>query len=69
MEVLSNWLARLTVNQVFFKRVGSSPATSTISIDGVVGFQPSVLSSSLNRCSGISTKANRYNVKRSIRDQ
>ena len=29
MEVLSNWLARLTVNQVSFELGGSSPSTST----------------------------------------
>lgn len=29
MEVLSNWLARLTVNQVSSEHVGSSPTTST----------------------------------------
>lgn len=30
MEVLSNWLARLTVNQVPSGRAGSNPATSTM---------------------------------------
>ena len=29
LEVLSNWLARLTVNQVLTRRVGSNPTTST----------------------------------------
>ncbi len=30
MEVLSNWLARLTVNQVSLELGGSSPSASTI---------------------------------------
>lgn len=29
MEVLSNWLARLTVNQVSPEHVGSNPTSST----------------------------------------
>ena len=37
LEVLSNWLARQTVNLVSSERVGSSPTTSTISIYGVIG--------------------------------
>ena len=32
MEVLSNWLARLTVNQVSSEHVGSTPTTSTIAL-------------------------------------
>ena len=54
-EVLSNWLARQTVNLVSSEHVGSSPTTSTISIYGVIGnivdFQSSVSSSSLDGCS------------------
>lgn len=30
MEVLSNWLARLTVDQVPYRHAGSNPAASTI---------------------------------------
>jgi hypothetical protein len=32
MEVLSNWLARLTVNQVSSEHVGSNPTTSTMAL-------------------------------------
>lgn len=32
LEVLSNWLARLTVNQVSQQRVGSNPTTSTSTV-------------------------------------
>ena len=34
MEVLSNWLARQTVNLVFSKHVGSNPTTSTKTLKG-----------------------------------
>ena len=34
-EVLSNWLARQTVILVSYERVGSSPTTSTISINSI----------------------------------
>ena len=33
MEVLSNWLARLIVNQVSSEHVGSNPTTSTNTVD------------------------------------
>ena len=55
LEVLSNWLARQTVNLVPKGLVGSSPTTSTIGIYSVIGnivdFQSIVSSSSLDRCS------------------
>lgn len=37
LEVLSNWLARQTVNLVSKGHVGSSPTTSTIGIYSVIG--------------------------------
>lgn len=78
MEVLSNWLARLTVNQVLFRLGGSNPSTSTntrlaqlierlTSIQKVMGLNPISYSEKAGTCigelSGFQTRVNSVVVR------